>query len=44
MEGSDTVRRPRLMVPTNFEMIIVGRDIVLKVVRDESGSRRIECG
>lgn len=31
MEGSGTVRRPRLMVPTNLEMIIVGRDIVLVV-------------
>ncbi len=33
MEGSGTVRRPRLMVPTNLEMIIVGRDIVLRSSR-----------
>lgn len=31
MWGSATVRRPRLMVPTNLEIIIVGRDIVLEV-------------
>lgn len=37
MEGSGTVRRPRLIVPTNLEMIIVGRDIVLEVAGDESG-------
>jgi len=35
-EGSGTVKRPRLIVPTNLEMIIVGRDIVLEIEGDES--------
>ena len=28
MEGALTVRRPRPIVPTNFEMVIVDRDIL----------------